>query len=183
LNGDGLIVKSGVMRRVVIVGCPGSGKSTLAARLGQRLGIPVLHLDWLFWRPEHQGDTARFRASLTAALAAETWISEGNLVVASFDLRLARADTLIVLERPQWLCFWRVFLRALGRGGDGPGRPEGCQDTRWDLLRFMWNYQRVVSPRVEAALKSHPGALEVMRLRTDQEIAAFLQNQPVSPCA
>ncbi len=39
------------MKRLAIVGCAGAGKSTLARLLGQILGLPVFHLDALFWRP------------------------------------------------------------------------------------------------------------------------------------
>ena len=38
------------MRRVLILGSPGSGKSTLAMRLGTLTGLPVVHLDRLYWR-------------------------------------------------------------------------------------------------------------------------------------
>jgi adenylate kinase family enzyme len=37
------------MRRIVIIGPLGAGKSTLALELGRMLGIPVHHLDWLYW--------------------------------------------------------------------------------------------------------------------------------------
>jgi adenylate kinase family enzyme len=39
------------MERVIIIGCGGSGKSTLARQLGERTGLPVVHLDKLFWNP------------------------------------------------------------------------------------------------------------------------------------
>jgi hypothetical protein len=41
----------GGVRRVAIIGCGGAGKSTLAQALGACLGIEVVHLDRLYWRP------------------------------------------------------------------------------------------------------------------------------------
>jgi len=39
------------MERIMIIGCGGSGKSTLARQLGEKLSLPVVHLDKLFWKP------------------------------------------------------------------------------------------------------------------------------------
>src|SRR5919107_5216 len=47
------------MRRVLVIGSGGAGKSTFAARLGERTGLPVIHLDSLFWRVLKR--RARFR--------------------------------------------------------------------------------------------------------------------------
>src|SRR5579863_2517457 len=88
------------LRRVVILGGSGTGKSTLARELGQHIGLPVVHLDVLYWRPGWQEpDTAGFRARTAAAIAGDAWISEGNYRE-TFDLRLPRADTVIILEAP-----------------------------------------------------------------------------------
>ena len=38
------------MERILIIGCSGSGKSRLARQLGQKLGLPVVHLDQLWWK-------------------------------------------------------------------------------------------------------------------------------------
>ncbi|WP_349775075.1 AAA family ATPase [Frigidibacter sp. SD6-1] len=39
------------MQRIMIIGQPGAGKSTLAAALGQRTGLPVIHIDHIHWQP------------------------------------------------------------------------------------------------------------------------------------
>ena len=40
------------MKRVMIIGDGGSGKSTLARLLGAQTGLPVHHLDQVFWMPD-----------------------------------------------------------------------------------------------------------------------------------
>lgn len=39
------------MKKIMIVGSGGAGKSTLAKQLGEKLDIPVYHLDAIFWQP------------------------------------------------------------------------------------------------------------------------------------
>ena len=39
------------MKRVMIVGQPGAGKSTIARQIGQRTGLPVVHIDKIHWMP------------------------------------------------------------------------------------------------------------------------------------
>jgi adenylate kinase family enzyme len=38
------------MQRALVIGCSGTGKSTLARALGGVTGLPVIHVDQLFWR-------------------------------------------------------------------------------------------------------------------------------------
>ena len=102
------------MRRIAILGCSGAGKSTFARALGARLGVPVTHLDALFWQPGWaEPDNERFRASVAAAVAGDAWITEGNYVTRTFDLRLPRADTVIFIHQPRWLCAYRILARWL----------------------------------------------------------------------
>ncbi len=163
------------MKRIVIVGCAGSGKSTLAHRLGQHLGLPVVHLDVLFWRPGWKaGDTAEFRDRVAVAMAGDTWISEGNFVDETFDLRLPRADTIVILERSRWICLLRVIWRAIFHR-QRPDLPAGCPESPdEELLSYIWNFGRITRPHMEAALLPYLRDKHVIRLRRGREIAALL---------
>ncbi len=80
-----------------MVGSGGAGKSTLAREIGQRTGIPVIHLDQHFWKPGWVETPAEeWRAMQNDLLAADCWIVDGNYG-GTFDVRFARADTVVVL--------------------------------------------------------------------------------------
>jgi adenylate kinase family enzyme len=167
------------MRRIVILGCAGSGKSTLARRLGRQLHLPVIHLDRLFWGPRWTWpDMPAFRARVADAIAGEAWISDGNYVLTSFDLTVARADTIIILERARWLCLFRVLWRTLSRR-ERSDRPEGCREQLdWQLISYVWRFRKLGGPHIEAGLLVHGAGLPVIRLRSEREINAFLAGLP-----
>lgn len=164
------------MRRVLIVGNSGGGKSTLARRLGEKTGLPVIHLDVLFWKPGWvESEDAEFRACVEQALQPPAWIADGNFG-ATWDLRMPLADTIIWIDQPRLVCLFRAIRRMiLYRGGGRPDMAEGC-DEAVDLsfYHFIWTYDRKVRPRLEAALATHAAHARVVRLRNDREIAAFV---------
>jgi adenylate kinase family enzyme len=163
-------------QRIVVVGCSGSGKSTLARKLGQRLALPVVHLDVLHYLPGwRRASLADFRARVTEAHRGDAWISEGNFASWTFDIRLPRAEALIVLARPRWLCLWRVFRRAALERGNRPDLPLGCaEQIDRDLLEYIWNFGKIGGPEIEAARSVHGPSVPVLRLRRNREVAAFL---------
>jgi adenylate kinase family enzyme len=172
------------MRRIVIVGCAGSGKSTVARQVGERLGLPVLHLDTLYWLPGwKEPDGAAYRERFTEALAAEAWVSDGNFFE-TLALRLPLADALVILERPRWLCLWRVLWRACFERRGRVDLPEGCPETfDWKLLRYVWRYDAVSRPALEAARLAHGPEVPTIRLCSDREVAAYLRALPRPPPA
>jgi adenylate kinase family enzyme len=169
------------MRRIVIVGCAGSGKSTLARQLGERLGLPILHLDTLFWLPEwREPASAEYRARFAAAFAGEDWVSDGNFFE-TLEQRLPRADALIILDRSRWLCLFRVLWRACFQRYERPDLPAGCPEgLDWKLLRYVWRYNAVSRPALEAARLAFGRDVPTIRLRNDREVIAFLKTMPRS---
>ncbi len=163
------------MRRVMILGCSGGGKSTLARAMSERLGLPVVHLDALFWRPNWvEPENDAFVAKVAAAHAGDAWISDGNYVGRSFALRMPRADTVIFVDQPRRICMWRIFRRWwTDRGKRRPDLAEGCyENLDWEFTKWVWTFNRKHRPNILAAAASY--GKPVTTLRSDKEIATFL---------
>ncbi|HEX7760570.1 MAG TPA: hypothetical protein VF459_13770 [Caulobacteraceae bacterium] len=165
------------MDRIAIIGCSGGGKSSLARRLGARLGLPLVHLDVLFWLPGwKESDDARFRARLAEALAGGRWISDGNFSRQG-DLHFAGAELIVWVDQPRALCLRRALTRAIReRGHNRADMAEGC-DEKIDLafLVYIWNWNRLTRPRIEAAIAEHAPATPVVRLTSDAAITDWLE--------
>jgi adenylate kinase family enzyme len=110
-----------------------------------------------------------FRPLVRKAHAGEAWISDGNFAVATFDIRLPRTDIVIWLDRPRWLCAWRAAARVPRRG-----ETHRLVDLR-KVLAFIWNFDRVNRPRIEALRTAHGPDAPVVRLASDREVEAFLE--------
>ena len=129
-------------RRVLVTGMAGSGKSTFSRSLAVKTGLPVIHLDLYFWKPGWVAPSElEWREQQSGLLAGDAWIADGNYHE-TLDLRLERADTVVVLDTPWWVCAGRAFLRGLRKPvGE---LPEGCDDSLWRRLRDEWRLAIVI---------------------------------------
>ena len=132
------------MKRIIIIGCGGAGKSTLARQLGEKLQLPVVHLDKLFWLPGWvEREQEDFDALLRVEMDKEQWIMDGNFN-RTLPERLARCDTVIYLDFSRTACLWGVIKRNLtNRGKVRPDMGEGCPEKiDWEFLKWIWNFNK-----------------------------------------
>jgi adenylate kinase family enzyme len=161
-------------RRVVVTGLAGSGKSTFSKSLGARTGVPVVHLDLHFWKPGWVAPTdAEWRERQREVLAGDEWIADGNYHE-TLDLRLERADTIVVLDTPWSVCARRALVR--GVRNSGGEMPDGCADSAWRRLRDEWSIagrvwrRRRTEPERERKIIAEHGqhaTLHVLRSESD----------------
>lgn len=103
------------MQRINVIGTSGSGKSTFSRRLAQTLGYPHLELDAIYWKPNWQEpDDDELFAALEQALAAPTWVLDGNYKRTT-PVKWARVDTVIWLDYSFSLTMYRAITRAIKR--------------------------------------------------------------------
>lgn len=155
---------SALGRRIVVTGSAGSGKSTFAVALAARTGLPVIHLDLSFWKPGWVAPSeTEWREKQRDVLAGDAWIADGNYHE-TLDLRLARADTVVVLDMPWWLCSGR----ALRRGFRMPDElPEGCDYPAWMRWRDEWR----LAARIWRKRRSEPEREREMISQQGQHLA------------
>jgi adenylate kinase family enzyme len=131
------------MERVLIIGPCGSGKSTLARELAPRLGLPLVHMDQLYWKPGWVETSDEVMQAKIEALSQEPrWIIDGNYG-GTLRPRLERADAVIYLDYPIRLCLWRLIKRIwTTRGQVRADMAEGCPeqfDFSFLIYVARWN--------------------------------------------
>ena len=162
------------MRRVIVIGSPGSGKSRFSRALHQATGLPLVHLDLLYWNAD-QTVVSRsvFLERLQEAVSQDAWIIDGNYA-STMEMRLKNADTVFWLDYPTEVCLAGLRER---RGKPRPDMPwveraDGEGDAEfWEYVRHFRETNR---PAILALLARYPEK-NVIIFQDRQEADAFLK--------
>jgi adenylate kinase family enzyme len=165
-----------VMRKVLVIGSGGAGKSTFAAKLSRRTGLPLIHLDSLYWRPGWiETSAAEWDQTIEHLLGRDTWIMDGNYG-RTLERRLAACDTVIFLDLPRLLCLQRIIRRRLQfHGRSRPDMREGCPERlSWEYIQWVWAYPERHRPGILARLAALEPEKQIVVLRSTGEVERFL---------
>lgn len=140
-------------RKILIIGCPGSGKSTFAKRLHGQSGIPLFHLDNVWWKPDKTHITrAEFDDRLDALLRQPEWIVDGNYS-RTLEKRVLACDTVIFLDYPEDVCMEGIAER-IGKARTDCPFTETEPDP--ELTETVRNYRTDCRPEVLSLMERYP---------------------------
>lgn len=149
--------------RIMVVGSPGCGKTWFARRLAQALGLPLVHLDDVYWgsgwaRPS----PSAWECRLEEVVSAPKWILDGNYS-GSLRVRARNADVAIHLDPGPLQCLIGLTRRTVGLmsgskdeylpkaikpgGSVGPGLPH----LMYLALRYRARERRLLESEAAAA--------------------------------
>ena len=139
--------------RIIILGCSGSGKSTLAKGLQQRTGLPLFHLDNIWWNADRTHITREeFDSRLQAVLRGDKWIIDGDYS-RTYEPRFLACDTVIFLDYSEEDCMKGITERV---GKERPDIP--WTEDRLDpaLVELVSSYREENRPKVYALMAKYP---------------------------
>lgn len=161
-------------QRILVIGCAGSGKSTLAKAMVRKTGLPLIHLDQLYWQPGWvEPEKQIFVSKVASAIKVDQWIIDGNYK-GTLALRLTRAQFVVFLDLSRTKCILNVLLRTLkSYGKTRSDMPDGCLERfDWEFIKYIWKFPRDYRPILINLLKQYEG--EVIHLKNFDEVNEFV---------
>jgi len=177
----------GGLQRIVVVGTSGSGKTTLASRLAQRLEVPHIELDAIYWGPNWTpAPEDELRERVARALSGEAWTVDGNYGRLR-DIVWGRASTIVWLDYPLLVILARVVRRTVRRSllreelwNENRERFRTSFFSRDSIILWaLTTYRR--RRREYPHLLSQPESahLDVVHLRSPRAAGQWLERLPV----
>ncbi len=156
------------MERVIIIGCPGSGKSTFGRELKHITGVPLYHLDMLFWNEDKTTVSKEiFIERLQEVLSNPKWIIDGNYG-SSMEMRIKECDTVFFLDYPTEVCIDGIKERKGKPRSDMPWIENDNTDE--EFISFIKNYNIESRPQVIRLLEKYSTKnIVVFRSRVESE--------------
>ncbi|MDO8489858.1 MAG: hypothetical protein Q7S47_00405 [bacterium] len=128
----------------------------LARELAKKTGLPLFHMDQLFWRGDWEEVVEyEYLRNHHELICGDSWIIEGYIDEKMAD-RLKRSNLIIFLDYPGWLCAWRVIKRWFKyRKTNRPEFSEGAYEKL--ELKFLWRvFTRRERVSLDEALQMFP---------------------------
>jgi len=160
-------------KRICIIGRQGSGKSTFAIKLAKKTGLPLVHLDQLWWNENWvQSTKEEFDLKLDEALEKEEWIMDGNFS-RTLKKRCEKAEILYAYDLPRIESLYGYIKRAiLNWGKSRVDMPKNCvEKIDLEFMKFIWDYKlddlkslKKEFPHLEiVVMKSHEEAERILK--------------------
>ena len=158
------------MKKIIVIGSPGSGKSFFSKRLHELTGIPLYHIDNLYWHADRTHVTREeLREHFAGIMKQPEWIIDGNYI-STMEQRIQGCETNFYLDFSTDQCVEGIKSRVGQIRDDIPWVEETLDE---EFLRFVEGFEREAKPVIKELLGRY-GEKEMIRFRTREDAEQFL---------
>lgn len=141
-------------QKIMVIGCSGSGKSTISKKLCDITGLPLFHLDNIWWKPDKSHiSREEFDQKLEEILRTDKWIVDGDYS-RTYETRFKACDTVIFLDYSTDVCMNGIKERVGKARTDAPWIE---QELDPELVELVENYEKDNRPVVLSLMKKYSG--------------------------
>ena len=141
-------------QKIIVLGCSGSGKSTFSGRLRDITGLPLIHLDNVWWKPDRTHiSREEFDRKLSKILRGDKWILDGDYS-RTYEVRFQACDTVVFLDYGLEQCMSGIQERV---GKERRDIPWTEQKLDPELVKQVENYERENRPAILALIEKYSG--------------------------
>ena len=161
-------------QKIIILGCPGSGKSTLAKKLHDATGLPLFHLDAIWWNADRSHISRdEFDQKLHEIFQTDQWIIDGDYS-RTYEMRFKSCDTVIFLDYSVDECMRGIKERI---GKVRADMPWVENELSAELVELVKGYRVQTRPKVLELIAAH-GDVECRIFNRREQADAWLRSLP-----
>ena len=139
-------------QKIIVLGCSGSGKSTFSKRIHDAAGLPLIHLDNVWWKSDRSHiSREEFDQKLGEILQEDKWILDGDYS-RTYEVRFQSCDTVFFLDYDFEECMNGIKERVGKKRRDIPWTE---QELDPELVKQVENYERENRPVVLALIEKY----------------------------
>ena len=159
------------MQRIIVIGCPGSGKSTVSRALHNKTGIPLYHLDMMYWNADKTVvERSIFHERLAEVLSRDEWIIDGNYN-RTVEMRLKECDTVFLFDLPTEVCLQGAIDRA---GKSHCDLPWIETEPDAEFLESISNFPNEVLPGIYNLLDKYKNDKNIVIFKSRAEADKYI---------
>ena len=166
---------SSLGKKIVVVGVSASGKSTFARTLEKQTGLPLIHMDSIWWKPSWvEAGEEEATKQLESITTNPEWIIEGYIPKTARPFVFERADKIVYLDYPPIVASVR-YLRRWLKHRKNP-RPElAGSPEKFDLkfLKLVWKKGEAIS--LNKFLKLVEDQSKILKLTSPKQTETLLK--------
>ena len=160
-------------KKVIVLGNNGSGKSYFSKKLAEITGLPLIHLDLLYWQENWTHPNREEWAEIQRELVSEgQWIIDG-MHISTLEIRFKEADAIYFLDIDTATCLESVRQRESQDRTDFPNHLDKKQGDFQSFERGVFEFQEKRKPRIIELHNKYKNK-DFIVLKTREEIDDYL---------
>lgn len=140
-------------QKIIVIGRSGSGKSSLSKKLRDVTGLPLFHLDNIWWQSDKSHiSREEFDQKLDEILLTDRWMIDGDYS-RTYEMRFQACDTIIFLDYPIDVCMNGIKER-IGKNRTDIPWTEQALDS--ELVKLVERYETDNRPVILSLFEKYP---------------------------